>query len=408
MIQVIDNVFEEKLAKIKARTNSLTVRKAAITADQLRRRYDILYGSLRSGSAPLNIASIARWNGELDGLLRTSFEKTEPFTWLKHLDKAGTKPSTRLMWHLNALIIEEYCHSLTIQIKPDSDDGDYVDPASILARNQGSELSSRRSPNRVSLRYSLDPSLSRKLSLEGQVSFEPRAESIRESHEGDSRKSIEGYRGLKYWAPNQNDSGRNSINSVLSAASQQMPGVSSPLTSHLHVHRDSTRNVRRMTASGSDDGLSARGSVSDISELDRRGTRSPKRQSRQVDADSLPGHAEPVAIHPGITFVISGDSSTAEGGELTGTASPMSSKAKGSEVLSDSDPSVPTRSRIRKSHPQSIDDMHRVLHRRRRVLTSVHSPDPSRHGSQQMRSPVSEEDRRYREYERKAEYVMTP
>ena len=405
---MIDNVLEEKLAKIKARTNSLTIRKAAITADQLRRRYDILYGSLRSGSAPLNIASIARWNGELDGLLRTSFEKTEPFTWLKHLDKAGTKPSTRLMWHLNALIVEEYCHSLTIQIKPDLDDGDYVDPASILARNQGTELSSRHSPNRVSLRYSLDPSLSRKLSLEGQVSFEPRAESIRESQEGDSRRSIEGYRGLKYWAPNQNDSGRNSINSVLSAASQQMPGVSSPLTSHLHVHRDSTRNIRRITASGSDDGLSARGSVSDISELERKGTRSPKRHSRQVDADSLPDHAEPVANHPGIKFVISGDSLTAEGGELPGTASPMSSKAKGSEVLSDSDPSVPTRSRNRRSHPQSIDDMHRVLHRRRRVLTSVHSPDTSRHGSQQMRRPVSEEDRIYREYERKAEYVITP
>ncbi|KAJ3853876.1 hypothetical protein EV368DRAFT_38016, partial [Lentinula lateritia] len=80
-----------------------------------------------------NLLKVSKWYSAQDPLVRSSLEKAEPFIWLKHLekkrnlkqpegeghkDKAGgeednakedfTATTTRLPWHLSALIMEEY------------------------------------------------------------------------------------------------------------------------------------------------------------------------------------------------------------------------------------------------------------------------------------------------------------
>jgi hypothetical protein len=73
----------------------------------LGRRYKLVYGPLASKQVPLNLVQIARWFETQDETVRKSLEKTEPFTWLKHLDK-GTFKSSRSSRYLSALIMEEY------------------------------------------------------------------------------------------------------------------------------------------------------------------------------------------------------------------------------------------------------------------------------------------------------------
>ncbi|KAJ3872480.1 hypothetical protein F5051DRAFT_480309 [Lentinula edodes] len=151
-----------KLSRIKSASSQSTSKKVAITADQIGRRYNLIYTSfLTPGSTLLpnhqsditttsasassasetdikefNLLKVSKWYSAQDPLVRSSLEKAEPFIWLKHLekkrnlkqpkgeegqkDKAGreednvkedptaTTTTTRLPWHLSALIMEEY------------------------------------------------------------------------------------------------------------------------------------------------------------------------------------------------------------------------------------------------------------------------------------------------------------
>jgi hypothetical protein len=76
----------------------------------LGRRYKLIYETLASKQAPLNLVQMARWSETQSEPVRESLEKAEPFTWLKHLDK-GTSKSSRSSRYLSALIMEEYVHA---------------------------------------------------------------------------------------------------------------------------------------------------------------------------------------------------------------------------------------------------------------------------------------------------------
>lgn len=136
------------------------------------------------------MAEVGRWYGGQDPLIRNSLEKAEPFTWLKHLDRRGSKPPDRLPWHLSALIMEEFIHAqyrhdplLTIP-----EDSTLAEPSPVSG--SPSLLNAQIFPitSRTSLNQFL-PSLAMNSSLEDGVTFEPILESNRNSI--DSRRSGE-------------------------------------------------------------------------------------------------------------------------------------------------------------------------------------------------------------------------
>ncbi|KAH7880899.1 uncharacterized protein C8R40DRAFT_1261516 [Lentinula edodes] len=152
----LEGLYVAKLSRIKSASSQSTSKKVAITADQIGRRYNLIYTSLLTPGSTLlpnhqsditttsasetdikefNLLKVSKWYSAQDPLVRSSLEKAEPFIWLKHLekkrnlkqpkgeeghkDKAGGEednvkedPSatttTRLPWHLSALIMEEY------------------------------------------------------------------------------------------------------------------------------------------------------------------------------------------------------------------------------------------------------------------------------------------------------------
>jgi len=103
-------LLTEKLKRIQTIAAPQTSRKAAITKDQLGRRYKLLHDGLSARSSSFSLAKIARWYGSQDEIMMDTLCLAEPFTWLKHLEKQGTR-SIRSSWHLSALIMEEYYHS---------------------------------------------------------------------------------------------------------------------------------------------------------------------------------------------------------------------------------------------------------------------------------------------------------
>ncbi|GAW07090.1 hypothetical protein LENED_009057 [Lentinula edodes] len=156
----LEGLYVAKLSRIKSSSSQSTSKKVAITADQIGRRYNLIYTSLLTPGSTLlpnhqsditttsasetdikefNLLKVSKWYSAQDPLVRSSLEKAEPFIWLKHLekkrnikqpkgeeghkDKAGgeednvkedptaattTNTTTRLPWHLSALIMEEY------------------------------------------------------------------------------------------------------------------------------------------------------------------------------------------------------------------------------------------------------------------------------------------------------------
>jgi hypothetical protein len=317
-------------------------------------------------------------------------ETAEPFTWLKHLDKPGTKPATRLMWHLSALIVEKYGK---FRAEADHPQTFYQPLSDMSSRSQTVvDLASHSPPA-----YTPDATGPTKHSLEGEVSFEPRAASIRASSEKDRRQSAEAFRSHKYLLPGQNESARNSVYSVLSGSSQQNPPiVSSPASSHLHIRGDLTRNARRRASNGSDDALSsARNSFSEPSENGAKGNRDSKRQSRPVDL-SVQSDSENSALNPNIKFVISSDNSPREGGRIPEPTG--SSNVQASENIPDNGPAASKQT----LHRRSSDHSHRVLDRRRRVRTSLHSSGQLLLQAEQLRQQEADEEKINLEYERKA------
>ncbi|PPR08127.1 hypothetical protein CVT24_012371 [Panaeolus cyanescens] len=176
-----EQIFEKKLSSIRNRMSAQTRRKASIISDQLERRYNLLEGPPVYGTSPLNLVDAVRWYASQDELLRRSLLKAEPLTWLKHLQKRGGEVN-HSQWCLSALMLEEY-----IQVQSQ-------EPQSTATRTIPE--SSQLSPSGYRSRKSLSPSFfsisrERTGTTDERLSFEPLAESKRESLEVPSRNSIE-------------------------------------------------------------------------------------------------------------------------------------------------------------------------------------------------------------------------
>ncbi|KAJ3750694.1 hypothetical protein DFH05DRAFT_1388143, partial [Lentinula detonsa] len=124
---LLPNAEESKRQEeeIKTLSSQSTSKKVAITADQIGRRYSLIYNSFG-----FNLLKVSKWFAGQDKLVRSSLENAEPFIWLKHLEKRKhhteggelvdvnkddsnhtTATTSRPPWHLSALIMEEYVHA---------------------------------------------------------------------------------------------------------------------------------------------------------------------------------------------------------------------------------------------------------------------------------------------------------
>lgn len=279
----------------------MTFRKAAITKDQLERQYGALLGNVSPRAGPPNILSVARWYSSQDDVTKVSLEKAEPLTWLKHLlDKSLRKPPARLPWHVTALIIEEY---LRIKHRPDAmetiPENGVVDslasrpsPGSLL--HSGDKSPSSGSWSWTPPNHSLEPSLSRKrVSHDGQISFEPVIDSGRESIGDESKFSDNPISNWIHSRAGGATSPRNSTQSSLFYSG--WPQGTSPNNSRLNF-RDFAQRIRRKPYGGSEEGLSsARNSISEQSQDEGRpASRSrarpnrPRRASLQLLSRSAP------------------------------------------------------------------------------------------------------------------------
>ncbi|THV07634.1 hypothetical protein K435DRAFT_833489 [Dendrothele bispora CBS 962.96] len=238
-------VHDAKLGQLSITVSQHTLRKADITRNQLGRRYNLIYGQQSSGSKDFNLLKAAKWYGEQGNLVKASLESAEPFTWLKHFEKQNSHVQDRIPWHLSALVMEEFLTATSSS------------PNSVLridesSRAQGSSPDLSPSPSihnsgippssRTSSRFSLGPSLTKHISAEGRISFEPHLEPVRTSLE--SRRSVESV-----------------FSSLVSASSAQNRAAAnalpSPASSRIHL-RD---GIRKRLPHDSDDASSTRNSV---------------------------------------------------------------------------------------------------------------------------------------------------
>jgi hypothetical protein len=168
--------------------SSQTTRKANITSDQLGRRYKLIYDAIETKKMPFNLAEIVRWYGAQPQEVRNSLEKTEPFTWLKHLDKCVSKVN-RSPRHLSALIMEEFFYPQQNRGRIQTIPEDLTMPDSITT-SYPQKAGSHSFSSRAALNAQNSP-LSTHLTTDDRISFEPFAESKRRSLDAHSRKSAE-------------------------------------------------------------------------------------------------------------------------------------------------------------------------------------------------------------------------
>lgn len=254
----------DKIARIQNEASPLTQRKAQITREQLQRRYDLIYRSLK-GASPLNPVGAVRWYTSSVSDLRTTLDEAEPLTWLKHLlERRGRKPKSRLPWHLTALILEEYVRSQSRSEAMETipEDSTAVSPPNSISHSSPKPPTYIRSRPSSQSHNSLGPSISGRLSYDGHVSFEPYVESTRTSLEGDSRRSADGH--LKPWVQSSriNDSPHSSLyssnNPSISSSTQinNRPDIlPSPSSNRAQTHEFSNR--MRSRPYGSDGGSSS-------------------------------------------------------------------------------------------------------------------------------------------------------
>lgn len=190
-----------------------------MTADQLQRRYGILYASTNTGPGPVNLASVIHWHSSQDASVRAAMERSEPSTWLKHLEKKPAK-KPRLPWNVTALIVEEY---MKAQLRTKSMQTIPEDSAVSPEMDSGSTsraqfpMPTDSSPQHSGQRHSYESSPKQ------------RAESGQDSL--NSRQSETSTRPWLRSLQSDTDSQKSSIYSVFKPKSQ----VASPTSSRLHI-----------------------------------------------------------------------------------------------------------------------------------------------------------------------------
>lgn len=177
-----------KISRIKSFAQPHTLKKAVITADQLRRRYAFLSNTLKTEPKVGNpILTVAKWNAGLDPLVQAVLEQAEPLTWLKHLNAKRPGRSPRFPWHVTALLFEERVRAqarlaaMAMETIPeDVFSGLESSPASKSSPEQAFSSPAFNTFVQAS-QDNLHHSLSRRRSDEDPISFEPIIEPGRRS-----------------------------------------------------------------------------------------------------------------------------------------------------------------------------------------------------------------------------------
>ncbi|KAJ7492419.1 hypothetical protein FB451DRAFT_1078464, partial [Mycena latifolia] len=233
-VETRESMYAAKILQIRTKTSPRALERASVACDQLGRRYNLIYNSISSPTG-FNISKVARWFGSQEGVVQSSLEHAEPFTWLKGAGKAR-RATQRNPWHLSALIMEEYI----LQLRGNSKSQVHHRIASLNSSPSLSFSSRPQFPSpQGSSYFSLGPSLARKSSFEGRTSFEPLGEPGQRSMDQESRRS-----------------GESGYSSILSASSLPHQLVS-PTNSHFHLIPSRV---------GSDNGGSSRNSLSEHSD----------------------------------------------------------------------------------------------------------------------------------------------
>ena len=186
----------EKISRIKSFAQPHTLKKAVITADQLRRRYAFLANSLNIEPQAGNpILTVAKWNAGLDPLVQAILEQAEPLTWLKHLRAKRPGRSPRFPWHVTAVLFEERVRAqarlAAMAMETIPEDALSGLESSPLSRSSPEQALS--SPSFTAFmqgpRDHLHPSLTRRRS-DDHISFEPIIESSRRSLDDSRQNSL--------------------------------------------------------------------------------------------------------------------------------------------------------------------------------------------------------------------------
>jgi hypothetical protein len=167
-----------------------------ITADQLHRRYAFLFNTLKTEPKAGNpILTVAKWNAGLDPIVQGVLEQAEPLTWLKHLHSKRPGRTPRFPWHVTALLFEERVRAqarlaaMAMETIPEDVLSGLESPP--LLRGSPERAHSSSPPLRPTFAHTsrdhLHPSLSRRRSDDGHVSFEPIVEPSRRSSPSSSR-----------------------------------------------------------------------------------------------------------------------------------------------------------------------------------------------------------------------------
>ncbi|KAG2156659.1 uncharacterized protein EDB93DRAFT_1079400 [Suillus bovinus] len=285
-----DTLFADRISRIRSKARQPTFQKAAIVSDQLGRRYNLVYNSM-SNEDPINLAKAARWYADSDPGVQAWLDSAEPLTWLKHL--LGKNGGKRSKWHLSALIAEEYVKSNRINsslpiIRDDSTSargGSLPSDVSLILPSYPFHPI-RSSP---SLHHFFGDSLRRIRSSDGQISFEPRIDSVRSSIDGDYKSAAEKSRALRHLIPALIDPANSIASTTSPYRRQSSPGGLSPASSrHLpFAQRIQRRQVESDEGSSSiihsqSDDYSASLSFAGVTSHRRK-----RRDRRQPNAPSL-------------------------------------------------------------------------------------------------------------------------
>ena len=231
-----------------------------ITADQLRRRYAFLSNTLKTDPKAGNpILTVVKWHAGLDPLVQATLEQAEPLTWLKHLRAKRPGRDPRFPWHVTALLFEERVRAqarlaaMAMETIPE-DVLNSLDSSS-NSPEQPHASSSYHPLFAHDTRDHLHPSLSRRRSDDGRVSFEPITEPSRRP---------------------ANDSRHSSLYSGFLNGSRTRGASSSRSSSRIYL-RDLAARVRRK-GNESDEASSSHQSASEDNGRDEHGRKSGTRR----------------------------------------------------------------------------------------------------------------------------------
>ncbi|CAK5264511.1 unnamed protein product [Mycena citricolor] len=179
IVETKETMYAAKLDQIHSKLSQRATEKAAVVAEQLERRYHLLYNSLDSG--PLNPCKVLQWLDEQEDAVKSNLEQAE-----LALRVEPRKNKKRSRWELSAFVVEEYALERRGMARAPSTS----DPLTSITSSPNIPLPSpiAYSSPQGSSYFNLSPALSRQMSAEGNP-LEQQVGSGRRSFE--SRRSGE-------------------------------------------------------------------------------------------------------------------------------------------------------------------------------------------------------------------------